>query len=139
MLPRYKFVTKDQFLFLVISQPHPGQVLGHFSSRPTIPNPHLLATKECHIRYLFNTDSGAFLRIANWLLIFSCSTGAGRTGVFIALSIVLERLQLENLIDIHQTVKTLRMERAYLVQTVDQYRFCFQVAVDYLRNFEMVV
>jgi len=67
------------------------------------------------------------------------NTGAGRTGVFIALSIVLERLQLENLIDIHQTVKTLRMERAYLVQTVDQYRFCFQVAVDYLRNFEMVV
>ena len=59
--------------------------------------------------------------------------------MFIALCIVLERLPIENLIDIHRTIKTLRMERPYLVQTVDQYRFCFQVAVDYLRNFEMVV
>lgn len=66
-----------------------------------------------------------------------CSTGAGRTGVFIALSIVLERLQVEGVIDIHRTVKTLRLERPFLVQTVDQYRFCFQVAVDFLRNFEM--
>lgn len=71
-------------------------------------------------------------------LVYFCSTGAGRTGVFITLCIVLERLQVESVVDIHRTVKTLRLERPFLIQTVDQYRFCFQVAVDYLRNFEMV-
>lgn len=74
------------------------------------------------------------------LIILSfCSTGAGRTGVFITLSIVLERVQVEDVIDIHRTVKTLRLERPYMVQTVEQYRFCFQVAVDFLRSFDLVV
>jgi len=46
-----------------------------------------------------------------------CSAGVGRTGVFIALSIVLERMQYEGVVDIFQTVRILRTQRPAMVQT----------------------
>lgn len=46
-----------------------------------------------------------------------CSGGVARTGVFIALSIVLERMQYEGVVDIFQTVRILRTQRPAMVQT----------------------
>lgn len=46
-----------------------------------------------------------------------CSAGVGRTGVFITLSIVLERMQYEGVVDIFQTVRILRTQRPAMVQT----------------------
>ncbi|PIO37329.1 hypothetical protein AB205_0193210 [Aquarana catesbeiana] len=46
-----------------------------------------------------------------------CSAGVGRTGVFITLSIVLERMRYEGVVDMFQTVKTLRTQRPAMVQT----------------------
>lgn len=45
------------------------------------------------------------------------SAGVGRTGVFITLSIVLERMRYEGVVDIFQTVKMLRTQRPAMVQT----------------------
>lgn len=50
--------------------------------------------------------------------VFVCSAGAGRTGTFIALSNILERVKAEGLLDVFQTVKSLRMQRPHMVQTV---------------------
>ncbi|KAJ6224858.1 hypothetical protein RDWZM_003403 [Blomia tropicalis] len=61
-----------------------------------------------------------------------CSAGVGRTGVFIALSIVLERLQNEEAIDLFQTVRTLRTQRPGMVQTEDQYQFCYRAVLEYI-------
>lgn len=47
----------------------------------------------------------------------SRSAGVGRTGVFITLSIVLERMRYEGVVDIFQTVKMLRTQRPAMVQT----------------------
>lgn len=49
---------------------------------------------------------------------WSLSSGVGRTAVFIALHIVLERMQIEGVIDIFQTVKILRIQRPAMVQTL---------------------
>lgn len=57
-----------------------------------------------------NVDTDTF---ALWLL----SAGVGRTGVFITLSIVLERMRYEGVVDLFQTVKTLRTQRPAMVQT----------------------
>lgn len=46
-----------------------------------------------------------------------CSAGVGRTGVFITLSTVLERMQYEGVVDVFQTVRTLRTQRPAMVQT----------------------
>ncbi|XP_053098317.1 receptor-type tyrosine-protein phosphatase F-like isoform X2 [Pangasianodon hypophthalmus] len=60
-----------------------------------------------------------------------CSSGVGRTGVFITLSIVLERMRYERVLDLFQTVKTLRTQRPAMVQTEDQYQLCYQAALEY--------
>ncbi|XP_066511325.1 receptor-type tyrosine-protein phosphatase S-like isoform X6 [Hoplias malabaricus] len=65
-----------------------------------------------------------------------CSAGVGRTGVFITLSIVLERMRYEGAVDIFQTVKMLRTQRPAMVQTEDEYMFCYQAALEYLGSFD---
>uniref|UniRef100_A0A2I2ZEH2 Receptor-type tyrosine-protein phosphatase S n=1 Tax=Gorilla gorilla gorilla TaxID=9595 RepID=A0A2I2ZEH2_GORGO len=62
--------------------------------------------------------------------------GVGRTGVFITLSIVLERMRYEGVVDIFQTVKMLRTQRPAMVQTEDEYQFCYQAALEYLGSFD---
>ncbi|XP_036821852.1 receptor-type tyrosine-protein phosphatase S isoform X2 [Oncorhynchus mykiss] len=65
-----------------------------------------------------------------------CSAGVGRTGVFITLSIVLERMRYEGAVDIFQTVKMLRTQRPAMVQTEDEYQFSYQAALEYLGSFD---
>ncbi|XP_061414107.1 receptor-type tyrosine-protein phosphatase delta-like isoform X3 [Lethenteron reissneri] len=65
-----------------------------------------------------------------------CSAGVGRTGVFVALSVVLERMRYEGLLDLFQTVKMMRTQRPGMVQTEDQYQFCYRAALEYLGSFD---
>ncbi|XP_076353516.1 tyrosine-protein phosphatase Lar-like isoform X3 [Tachypleus tridentatus] len=65
-----------------------------------------------------------------------CSAGVGRTGVFITLSIVLEKMQYEGFVDLFQTVRTLRTQRPGMVQTEDQYQFSYRAALEYLGSFD---
>ncbi|GIX68631.1 tyrosine-protein phosphatase Lar [Caerostris extrusa] len=65
-----------------------------------------------------------------------CSAGVGRSGVFITLSIVLERMQYEGVVDVFQTVRTLRTQRPGMVQTEDQYQFCYRASLEYLGSFD---
>ncbi|XP_077440031.1 protein tyrosine phosphatase receptor type Fa isoform X2 [Vanacampus margaritifer] len=65
-----------------------------------------------------------------------CSAGVGRSGVFVTLSIVLERMRYEGAVDIFHTVKTLRTQRPAMVQTEDQYQLCYRAALEYLGSFD---
>ncbi|KAM9385240.1 receptor-type tyrosine-protein phosphatase F-like [Pholidichthys leucotaenia] len=65
-----------------------------------------------------------------------CSAGVGRTGVFITLSIVLERMRYEGVVDLFQMVKTLRTQRPAMVQTEEQYHLCYRAALEYLGSFD---
>ncbi|XP_078658332.1 receptor-type tyrosine-protein phosphatase S-like [Branchiostoma floridae x Branchiostoma belcheri] len=65
-----------------------------------------------------------------------CSSGAGRTGTFCAISTVLEQVKTEGTCDVFQTVKALRQQRPHMVQTIDQYQFCYQAIVEYLDSFD---
>ncbi|RVE59768.1 hypothetical protein OJAV_G00191830 [Oryzias javanicus] len=71
----------------------------------------------------------------NHPIVVHCSAGAGRTGTFIALSNILERVKAEGLMDVFQTVKSLRMQRPHMVQTVEQYDFCYRVVQDFVDIF----
>ncbi|XP_041647503.1 receptor-type tyrosine-protein phosphatase S-like isoform X4 [Cheilinus undulatus] len=65
-----------------------------------------------------------------------CSAGVGRTGVFISLSIVLERMRFEGVVDVFQAVRTLRTQRLAMVQTEEQYQLCYRAALEYLGSFD---
>ncbi|XP_067952178.1 receptor-type tyrosine-protein phosphatase delta-like isoform X2 [Watersipora subatra] len=65
-----------------------------------------------------------------------CGAGVGRTGVFITLSIILERMRYEGVVDMFQTVKMLRTQRQGMVQSEEQYGFCYQAALEHLASFD---
>lgn len=67
---------------------------------------------------------------------FYFSAGVGRTGVFLALSIVLERMRHEGIVDMFQTIRMLRTQRPGMVQTEDQYQFCYNAVLEYLSSFD---
>lgn len=46
------------------------------------------------------------------------SGGCGRTGTYIAVSILLERLKTEGVVDVFQTARTLRLQRPSMIQSV---------------------
>ncbi|OON18181.1 Protein-tyrosine phosphatase, partial [Opisthorchis viverrini] len=69
----------------------------------------------------------------------SSSLGAGRTGVFLAIAVALERMRYEGVVDMFQTVKLLRWQRVGLVQTASEYAFCYAAALEYLESFERYV
>ena len=52
------------------------------------------------------------------LLLVHCSAGVGRTGTFITLDYMLERLKTENTINIYEFVSSLRKQRVLMVQTL---------------------
>uniref|UniRef100_A0AAG5DMF3 Protein-tyrosine-phosphatase n=1 Tax=Anopheles atroparvus TaxID=41427 RepID=A0AAG5DMF3_ANOAO len=65
-------------------------------------------------------------------LVVHCSAGVGRTGTFIALDIILQRMQQEKKINVYDTVKRLRRQRVKMVQTLDQYAFLYQCCLEYV-------
>ncbi|KAL3106728.1 hypothetical protein niasHT_019856 [Heterodera trifolii] len=50
-----------------------------------------------------------------------CSTGSGRTGAYIALDLLLDKLHREQIIDVKAIVALLRAQRIAMVQTAEQY------------------
>jgi protein-tyrosine phosphatase len=58
------------------------------------------------------------------------SAGVGRTGTFIGLDIIIQRIQKEKKINIFATVQELRRQRVKMVQTCDQYKLLYQCALE---------
>eukprot|EP00049_Salpingoeca_infusionum_P025542 m.20047 g.20047 ORF g.20047 m.20047 type:complete len:1062 (+) comp8108_c0_seq3:151-3336(+) len=67
-------------------------------------------------------------------MLVHCSAGIGRTGVLIVIDHVLQALQIGDSIDVNQVIDELRQDRMALVQHVNQYKFCYQAAVDIAKD-----
>ncbi|GMH35552.1 hypothetical protein BSKO_03420 [Bryopsis sp. KO-2023] len=77
-------------------------------------------------------------------VIVHCSAGVGRTGTFCAVHVVLKRLRhlqamhevapekIEHAVNVMQLVGSLRNQRMGMVQTLDQYYFCYQTIIQEL-------
>ncbi|XP_069508461.1 receptor-type tyrosine-protein phosphatase T isoform X15 [Ambystoma mexicanum] len=64
-----------------------------------------------------------------------CLNGGGRSGTFCAICSVCEMIQQQNIIDVFHTVKTLRNNKSNMVETLEQYKFVYDVALEYLTSF----
>lgn len=67
-------------------------------------------------------------------IIVHCSAGIGRTGTFCTLDICIKRLESVGTVDICETVRNIRTQRALSIQTPDQYFFCHMALVEYCRS-----
>ncbi|XP_062376991.1 protein tyrosine phosphatase receptor type Ma isoform X2 [Sardina pilchardus] len=63
-----------------------------------------------------------------------CLNGGGRSGTFCAISIVCEMLRHQRSVDVFHAVKTLRNNKPNMVDLLDQYKFCYEVALEYLNS-----
>ncbi|XP_033922621.1 receptor-type tyrosine-protein phosphatase T isoform X2 [Melopsittacus undulatus] len=64
-----------------------------------------------------------------------CLNGGGRSGTFCAICSVCEMIQQQNIIDVFHIVKTLRNNKSNMVESLEQYRFVYEVALEYLSSF----
>uniref|UniRef100_A0A3P9H345 protein-tyrosine-phosphatase n=1 Tax=Oryzias latipes TaxID=8090 RepID=A0A3P9H345_ORYLA len=64
-----------------------------------------------------------------------CLTGGGRSGTFCAICSINEMIQQQNIVDVFHTVKTLRNNKTNMVETMEQYKFCYEVALEALNSF----
>ncbi|XP_038141878.1 receptor-type tyrosine-protein phosphatase mu-like isoform X9 [Cyprinodon tularosa] len=63
-----------------------------------------------------------------------CLNGGGRSGVFCSVSIVCEMLRQQRCVDVFHAVKTLRNNKPNMVDLLEQYKFCYEVALEYLNS-----
>ncbi|XP_046724590.1 tyrosine-protein phosphatase non-receptor type 13 isoform X4 [Silurus meridionalis] len=66
-------------------------------------------------------------------IITHCSAGIGRSGTLICIDVVLGLISKDTDFDISDVVRTMRLQRQGMVQTEDQYIFCYQVILYVLR------
>lgn len=67
-------------------------------------------------------------------VVVHCSAGIGRTGTFCTLDICLSRLEDISTVDVCQTVRRMRTQRAFSIQTWDQYYFCYTAVIEYAQR-----
>ncbi|XP_061418301.1 receptor-type tyrosine-protein phosphatase kappa-like isoform X3 [Lethenteron reissneri] len=63
-----------------------------------------------------------------------CLNGSGRTGLFCAATNVCEMIRRQNAVDVFCVVKALRNNKANMVDSLSQYQFCYDIALEYLES-----
>nr|XP_013814245.1 PREDICTED: FERM and PDZ domain-containing protein 2 [Apteryx mantelli mantelli] len=65
-----------------------------------------------------------------------CSAGIGRSGVLLCVEVLLSYIEKDLCFNIKQIVRDLRHQRFGMIQTKDQYLFCYEVVLKVLQNIQ---
>ncbi|XP_068725968.1 receptor-type tyrosine-protein phosphatase S-like isoform X2 [Montipora capricornis] len=84
---------------------------------------------------LINMVERSQRKTSNAPLVVQCSDGVGRSGTFCAILSIIERLKSEQVIDVFQSVKVIRVNRPKAVNCKAQYVFCYNIVQRYLDSF----
>ncbi|XP_069868450.1 tyrosine-protein phosphatase non-receptor type 13 isoform X5 [Dipodomys merriami] len=88
--------------------------------------PHDLLTFISYMRYIHRSGP----------IITHCSAGIGRSGTLICIDVVLGLISQDLEFDISDLVRCMRLQRHGMVQTEDQYIFCYQVILYVLTHLQ---
>ena len=67
-------------------------------------------------------------------MVVHCSAGVGRSGTFICADICIYMLDDILKVNIAEVVKGIRKQRAYSIQTSEQYLFCYDIVLEYAQK-----
>ncbi|XP_041106547.1 tyrosine-protein phosphatase non-receptor type 14-like [Polyodon spathula] len=71
-------------------------------------------------------------------IVVHCSAGVGRTGVVILTELMIGCLEHNEKVDVPMMLWYLRQKRILLVQTIAQYKFVYQVLIQFLKNSRLI-
>ncbi|XP_033095859.1 receptor-type tyrosine-protein phosphatase kappa-like [Anneissia japonica] len=69
-------------------------------------------------------------------VVIHCLDGCSRSGLFCSLSSIVEKIKEEHIIDVFQTIKSLRNSCPRFVKIQEQYKFCYDAVRFYMEGFE---
>uniref|UniRef100_A0A4W3IJR6 Tyrosine-protein phosphatase non-receptor type n=1 Tax=Callorhinchus milii TaxID=7868 RepID=A0A4W3IJR6_CALMI len=71
-------------------------------------------------------------------IVVHCSAGAGRTGVVILTEVMIGCLEHNEKLEVPVMLGFLRQQRMLMVQTIAQYKFVYQVLIQFLKNSRLI-
>uniref|UniRef100_A0A8C5LJ09 protein-tyrosine-phosphatase n=1 Tax=Leptobrachium leishanense TaxID=445787 RepID=A0A8C5LJ09_9ANUR len=69
-------------------------------------------------------------------MLIHCLNGGGRSGTFSACAMLLEMIRCHQIVDVFYAVKSLRNIKPNMVETLDQYRICYEIALENLDSID---
>ncbi|XP_076075661.1 receptor-type tyrosine-protein phosphatase T-like [Mytilus galloprovincialis] len=66
-----------------------------------------------------------------------CSDGCSKSGVFVALKLIMEKMEIDDEIDVFQVVRTMQVRRPEFFTEFDQYEYCYRCIKEYLENYSV--
>lgn len=71
-------------------------------------------------------------------VVVHCSAGVGRTGVVILTELMISCLEHNKAVEVPTMLSGLRQQRMLMVQTISQYKFVYQVLIQFLKNSRLI-
>ncbi|NXX56215.1 PTN14 phosphatase, partial [Scopus umbretta] len=71
-------------------------------------------------------------------IVVHCSAGVGRTGVVILTELMIGCLEHNEKVDVPVMLRHLREQRMFMIQTIAQYKFVYQVLIQFLQNSRLI-
>ncbi|KAM9798546.1 tyrosine-protein phosphatase non-receptor type 14-like isoform 2-T2 [Neosynchiropus ocellatus] len=71
-------------------------------------------------------------------VVVHCSAGVGRTGVVILTELMISCLEHNEPVEVPAMLSALRQQRMLMVQTISQYKFVYQVLIQFLKNSRLI-
>jgi len=67
-------------------------------------------------------------------IVVHCSAGVGRSGAFCTIDNTIHELDEQKKANLQAAVRKMRKQRAYSVQTEEQYEFCYRTLLEYAKK-----
>ena len=67
-------------------------------------------------------------------IVVHCSAGVGRSGAFCTIDNCIHEMDTLKKVNLQGTVRKMRKQRAFAVQTEEQYEFCYQTLLEYAKR-----
>lgn len=67
-------------------------------------------------------------------MVVHCSAGVGRSGTFCTIDYCIDELHDKKKTNVQGAMRKLRHQRAFAIQTDEQYEFCYRTVLEYARH-----
>ncbi|XP_064625032.1 receptor-type tyrosine-protein phosphatase T-like [Lineus longissimus] len=113
-----------------------GRVVRHFQLQNWPDGQATPASVEAIVDLLDKVEKWQ-QKVENKKILVQCLDGASQSGVFCAAHSVIEKVKVDQEVDVFQYLRLLRSNRQQLVNTYEQYKYVHEVVLRYLQNFDL--